>query len=77
VTAKVLATVAVVAVFVVLVVGGYLLSRRQSRRLLPGATDQVTEDVVTGLMTELRKWQAEAAHWKGVAQRLQREIDQK
>jgi hypothetical protein len=35
----------------------------------------VTGEVVSGLMAELRKAQAEAAHWKAAADRLQREID--
>ena len=28
-------------------------------------------------MAELRNWQAEAAHWKRTAERLQRELDQR
>jgi hypothetical protein len=42
-----------------------------------GRPDQVSEDVVSGLLAELRKWQAEAAHWKSTAERLQRELDQR
>ncbi|HEU5034088.1 MAG TPA: hypothetical protein VFT62_04925 [Mycobacteriales bacterium] len=42
-----------------------------------GQPDQVSEDVVSGLLSELRKWQAEAAHWKSTAERLQRELDQR
>ena len=41
----------------------------------PGEPDRVTEEVVTGLMAELRKAQAEAAYWKAAAERLQREAD--
>jgi hypothetical protein len=31
--------------------------------------------MVAGVLAELRKWQAEAAHWKTTAERLQRELD--
>ena len=52
-----------------------LLSRLQAVGREPGKPDEVTDEVVTGLLAELRKWQAEAAHWKATAERLQREID--
>ncbi|MBV9098787.1 MAG: hypothetical protein JO079_12100 [Frankiaceae bacterium] len=42
-----------------------------------GQPDEVTDEVVTGLLAELRKWQAESAHWKAAAERLQRELDQR
>jgi hypothetical protein len=42
-----------------------------------GQPDSVTDEVVTGLLAELRKWQAESAHWKATAERLQRELDQR
>jgi hypothetical protein len=32
---------------------------------------------VSGLMVELRKWQAEAAHWKSTAERLHRRLDER
>jgi hypothetical protein len=71
--------VVVAGVFAVLVVAiiaaAYLISRRQARDVVPGEPDRVSEEVVTRLMTELRKWQAEAEHWKSTAERLQREID--
>lgn len=71
--------VVVAGVFVVVVVaivaGAYLISKRQSRAVVIGEPDRVSEDVVSGLMTELRKWQAEAEHWKSTAERLQREIN--
>jgi hypothetical protein len=73
VTAKLLATLAVLAVLGGLVLLGYVLSKRNARHVTPGSPDHVTDDVVSGLMTELRKWQAEAAYWKSVADRLQRE----
>lgn len=43
----------------------------------PGRPDAVSEEIVTGLMSETRKWQAEAEHWKATAERLQRELDQR
>jgi hypothetical protein len=71
--------VVVAGVFVVVVVaivaGAYLISRRQAANVVPGEPDRISQDVVAKLMTELRKWQAEAEHWKSTAQRLQREID--
>ena len=76
-TARVLASIAVTAVLVGLVVGGYLLSRRRAKTITPGQPDHVTGDVVTGLMAELRKAQAEAAYWKQTAQRLQREAEER
>ena len=65
--------VALAAVFVAL----YLLARRRGPAGEPGQPDATTDEVVAGLMSELRKWQAEAAHWKATAQRLQRELDQR
>jgi hypothetical protein len=62
-------------VVVAIVAGAYLISRRQARGVVPGEPDRVSEEVVGKLMAELRKWQAEAEHWKSTAQRLQREID--
>jgi hypothetical protein len=73
--AKVVVAGVFVVVVVVIVAATYLISRRQSRAVVPGEPDRVSEDVVGRLMTELRKWQAEAAHWKSTAERLQREID--
>lgn len=43
----------------------------------PGRPDAVSEQVVSGLLAELRKWQAEAAYWKEQAGRLQRELDER
>ena len=75
-TAKVLASIAVVAILVGIVVAGYLVSRRRSRNVVPGEPDRVTDEVVAGLMAELRKSRAETAYWKSTAERLQREADQ-
>jgi hypothetical protein len=52
-------------------------ARTRSMGREPGKPDEITDEVVSGLMTELRKWQAEAAHWKAAAERLQRELDQR
>jgi hypothetical protein len=41
----------------------------------PGMPNRASGEVVTGLMAELRKTQAEVAHWKAAAERLQRELD--
>ena len=55
----------------------YVLARQRSADRQPGRPDEVSEEVVSGLLVELRKWQAEAAHWKATAERLQRELDQR
>jgi hypothetical protein len=61
----------------VVVLGAYVVARARSRGLEPGRPDRVSEDVVSGLLSELRKWQAEAAHWKSTAERLQRRLDER
>jgi hypothetical protein len=76
-TARVLATVAVIAVLVGLTVGVYVISRRRAKDVVPGEPDRVSGDVVAGLMSELRKSQAETAYWKSTAERLQREADER
>ena len=43
----------------------------------PARPDHVSDEVTSGVLAELRKWQAEAAHWKATAERLQRELDQR
>jgi hypothetical protein len=77
VTARVLATLVVVGLLVGIVAAGYVTSRRRSKGVIPGEPDRVTGDVVSGLMAELRKCQAEAAYWKSTAERLQREADRR
>jgi hypothetical protein len=69
--------VAVLVAAVLLVAVLYLLARDRSRGRGAGVPDAHTDEVVSGLMAELRKWQAEAAHWKATAERLQRELDQR
>lgn len=67
--------IAIIVGFLAVIAGGYFLSRRGAREVRPGSPDRVTGEVVTGLLAELRKAQAEAAHWKSAAERLQRELD--
>jgi uncharacterized protein YneF (UPF0154 family) len=76
-TTRVLATLAVVVVLIGIVAAGYFTSRRRSKDVIPGAPDRLSGDVVSGLLTELRKTQAESAYWKATAERLQREADQR
>jgi hypothetical protein len=54
-----------------------LTARLRSSGREPGRPDEITDEVLTGLLAELRKWQAESAHWKAAAERLQRELDQR
>jgi hypothetical protein len=72
-----LAGIAVLAALVAIVVAAHALSRNRSSEQEIGKPDRMSHEVVAGLMTELRKWQAEAAHWKATAERLQRELDQR
>lgn len=54
-----------------------LVVRRKGRAVgaEPGRPDTVSEEVVSGLLAEVRKWQAEAAYWKTQAERLQAELE--
>jgi hypothetical protein len=74
-TAKLVVGVAILLGFIGIIAAGYVISRRRSRDVRPGEPDRVTGEVVSGLMKELRKSQAEVAHWKSAAERLQRELD--
>ncbi|HVS67507.1 MAG TPA: hypothetical protein VHE56_03060 [Mycobacteriales bacterium] len=67
--------VAILVALGAIVVAGYVVSRQRAAGVVPGGPDRVSEEVVTGLMAELRKAQAEAAHWKSAAERLQRDLD--
>ena len=69
--------IALLVALVAVVVMVWLLARDRSRGRTIGGSDATTDEVVSGLMAELRKWQAEAAHWKATAERLQRELDQR
>ena len=73
----VLTGVVVLLVLALLITGWYAVAARKSAGHDPIGPDKVTAEVTTGLMAELRKWQAEAAHWKATSERLQRELDQR
>jgi len=49
----------------------------RGHRREPDAPDGTSAAVMSDVLAELRKWQAEAAHWKATAERLQRELDQR
>ncbi|HWA67571.1 MAG TPA: hypothetical protein VG899_14515 [Mycobacteriales bacterium] len=72
---QLVAGIAILVGFAVVIATGYVLSRHRARDVQPGSPDRVTGEVVSGLMSELRKAKAEAAHWKSAAERLQRELD--
>lgn len=74
-SAGVVVGIAILVGFALIVVAGYAVSRRRAEGVVPGSPDRVSDEVVAGLMAELRKTQAEAAYWKAAAERLQREID--
>jgi hypothetical protein len=69
--------VAVLVSAALLVAVLYLVARDRARGHDVGTPDSSTDEVVSGLMAELRKWQAEATQWKATAERLQRELDQR
>jgi hypothetical protein len=72
-----LVAVGVLVLIVAVVVAVYAVARSRSRGIELGRPDRISEDVVSGLMAELRKWQAEAAHWKSTAERLQQRLDER
>jgi len=69
--------VVILLVLALVVTAWYAVAARRSAGHEPGRPDHISDEVTSGLMTELRKWQAEAAHWKSTAERLQRELDQR
>jgi hypothetical protein len=69
--------VAVLVALVAIITAIAAVARNRSSGQEIGKPDRMSEEVVAGLMAELRKWQAEAAHWKATAERLQRELDQR
>jgi hypothetical protein len=73
----VVAAVVVAVALLVVVAAAYLVSRRRAEHTRPGQPDRVSSDVVSGLMAELRKSQAETEYWKSAAERLQREVDER
>ena len=72
----VLAGLVVLLTLAVVVLGWYAAARAKAGGREPGQPDHVSDEMVSGVMAELRKWQAEAAHWKATAERLQRELDE-
>ena len=73
----VLTGVVVLLVLALVVTAWYAVAAHKTAGHDPIGPDRVSEEVTTGLLAELRKWQAEAAHWKATAERLQRELDGK
>ena len=73
----VLTGVVVLLALAVVVLGWYAAARAKTAGREPGQPDHVSDEVMSGVLAELRKWQAEAAHWKATAERLQRELDGK
>lgn len=67
----------ILVVLTLVVVIAALVAKSRAAGHEPGRPDHVSDEVTSGLMAELRKWQAEAAHWKATAERLQRELDQR
>ena len=65
------------AVILLAVVSLVLFVKLRAGGRQPGDTDELSQEVASGLLAELRKWQAEATHWKATAERLQRELDQR
>jgi hypothetical protein len=76
VTGALVGALLLVAIAVVVAIANVTARVRAADRE-PGRPDAISDEVVTGLMAELRKWQAEAAHWKATAERLQRELDER
>jgi len=69
--------IAVLVALISVISAAVAVARTRSSGQEIGKPDRMSEEVVAGLMAELRKWQAEAAHWKATAERLQRELDQR
>lgn len=74
---SVLAFVLYILVMVALIGFGYGLYRRKAGIFSATQPDELGDEIVTGLMAELRKAEAEAAYWKTIAERLQREADER
>jgi len=67
--------VIVLLALAIIVIAWYAAARVKTAGRELGQPDHVTDEVMSEVVGELRKWQAEAAHWKATAERLQREID--
>jgi hypothetical protein len=76
VTGALVGVIVLMGLFIV-VLAWYAAARVKTAGREVGQPDRVSDEVMTDVLAELRKWQAEAAHWKATAERLQREIDGK
>jgi hypothetical protein len=74
---SVLAFVLYILVVLGLIGFGYGLYRRRGGMFSAPKGDGLNDEIVTGLMAELRKAQAETSYWKQTAERLQREADER
>ncbi|MBV9484757.1 MAG: hypothetical protein JO246_01730 [Frankiaceae bacterium] len=72
---SVLAFVLYILIVLGLIAFGYGLYRRKGGIFSASKGDALSDEIVTGLMAELRKAQAETSYWKQTAERLQREAD--
>jgi hypothetical protein len=72
---SVLAFVLYILIILGLIGFGYGLYRRKGGIFSASKGDALGDELVSGLMVELRKAQAETAYWKQTAERLQREAD--
>lgn len=74
---SVLAFILYILLMVGLIGFGYGLYRRKAGIFSATKPDELGDEIVAGLMTELRKSEAETAYWKSIAERLQREADER
>ena len=73
-TGALVGVIVLLGLFIV-VLAWYAAARVKTAGREIGQPDRVSDEVMTDVLAELRKWQAEAAHWKATAERLQRELD--
>ena len=73
-TGALVGVIVLLGMFIV-VLAWYAAARVKTAGREIGQPDRVSDEVMTDVLAELRKWQAEAAHWKATAERLQRELD--
>ncbi len=72
------ALILLVVVLAAIAIGVAIAVRAAARTRTPAEGEgTAARELVPELMSELRKWQAEAAYWKATAERLQRELDQR
>ena len=73
-TGALVGVIVLLGLFIV-VLAWYAAARVKTAGREIGQPDRVSDEVMTDVLAELRKGQAEAAHWKATAERLQRELD--